>query len=187
MPLVEIKYEDIFFDPKVQELCVSPSFTCPFYNHTWSCPPAAPYLEKAISTYEEFYLIYSKFDLEAYIKKEREKRPNRSEFFIKNTFLLTKSFEQGGLENEFKSFLAQYDKEYKKKLLLYDGTCRFCKIQKTGKCTFDSGEPCRFPKDKRYSMEAVGIEVVRTVLELKLDIEYPSNKYSYRFGLVCFI
>jgi len=89
------------------------------------------------------------------------------------------------LENEFKSFLAQYDKEYKKTLLLYVGSCRFCKIQKAGKCTFDSGERCRFPKDKRYSMEAVGIEVVRTVLELKLDIEYPSNKYSYRFGLAC--
>ena len=126
------------------------------------------------------------FDLEAYIKREKEKRPNRSEYFIKNTFLLTKNFKQNDLENEFTAFLAQYYKEYKKRLLLYDGTCRFCKIQKAGKCTFDSGEPCRFPKDTRYSMEAVGIEVVRTVQELKLNIEYPSNKYSYRFGLACF-
>ena len=126
------------------------------------------------------------FDLEAYIKREKEKRPNRSEYFIRNTFLLTKNFKQNDLENEFTAFLAQYGKKYKKRRLLYDGTCRFCKIQKAGKCTFDSGEPCRFPKDKRYSMEAVGIEVVRTVLELKLDIEYPSNKYSYRFGLACF-
>jgi len=38
----------------------------------------------------------------------------------------------------------------------------------------------------RYSMEAVGIEVIRTVLELNLDVEYPSNKYSFRFGLACF-
>ena len=185
MPFVQIKYEDIYFDPKVQELCVSPSFKCPNYNHAWSCPPAAPYLEKAISTYKEFYLIYSMFDLEAYIKREKEKRPNRSEYYIKNTFLLRKSFEQNDLEDEFKSFLSLYDRKYKKRLLLYDGTCRFCKIQKAGKCTFDSGEPCRFLKDKRYSMEAVGIEVVRTVLELKLDIEYPSNKYTYRFGLAC--
>jgi predicted metal-binding protein len=146
----------------------------------------APYLEKAISTYKEFYLIYSMFDLETYIRKEREKKPNRSEFFIKNTFLLTKSFELNDLESEFNKFLAQYNKKYKKKLLLYDGTCRLCSLRKKGKCTFDAGEPCRFPKDKRYSMEAVGIEVIRTVRELKLDIEYPSNKYSYRFGLACF-
>jgi predicted metal-binding protein len=92
------------------------------------------------------------------------------------------------LEKEFEKFLAQYDKQYKKRLLLYDGTCRYCKIQNAGACTFDSGEPCRFPKEKRFSMEAIGIEVIKTVRDLKsrLDIDYPSNKYSYRFGLVCF-
>jgi hypothetical protein len=35
-------------------------------------------------------------------------------------------------------------------------------------------------------MEAVGIEVVKTVLNLELDIDYPSKKYSYKFGLACF-
>jgi predicted metal-binding protein len=116
-----MKYADIYFDPKVQEMCVSPSFKCPFYEHSWSCPPNSPYLEKAMSTYTEFYLVYSTFDLEEYIKKEKE-RTNRSEFFIKNT----------------------------------------------------------------YSMEAVGIEVIRTVLKLNLNVKYPSNKYSFRFGLACF-
>jgi predicted metal-binding protein len=187
MPFIQIQYDDIYFDPKVQEMCISPSFKCPFYDHSWSCPPNSPYLEKALSSYTEFYLIYSIFDLETYIKKEKE-RTNRSEFFIKNTFLLTKSFESMDLEKEFEKFLAQYDKQYKKRLLLYDGTCRYCKIQNTGACTFDSGELCRFPQEKRFSMEAIGIEVIKTVRDLKsrLDIDYPSNKYSYRFGLVCF-
>ncbi len=72
MPFVQIKYDDIYFDPKVQEMCISPSFKCPFYGHSWSCPPNSPYLEKAMSTYTEFYLIYSTFDLEEYIKKERK-------------------------------------------------------------------------------------------------------------------
>jgi predicted metal-binding protein len=127
------------------------------------------------------------FDLESYIKKEKQ-RTNRSEFYIKNTFLLTKSFESNDLENEFKKFLNQYSKDYKKRLLLYDGTCKYCKIQKAGACTFDSGELCRFPQEMRYSMEAIGIEVIQTVRDLKdkLKIDYPSNKYSYRFGLACF-
>ena len=189
MPFVQIQYEDLYFDPKIQEMCVSPSFKCPFYGHSWSCPPNAPFLKKALSTYKEFYLIYSKFDLETYIKKEKEKT-NRSEFFIKNTFLLTKSFDNYDLENEFISFLSEYNKPFKKKRLLYDGTCKYCKIQEKGACSYDDGEPCRFPTEIRYSMEAVGIEVIRTVLDLKkhnkIDIEYPSNKYSYRFGLACF-
>jgi predicted metal-binding protein len=170
-------------------MCISPSFKCPFYGHSWSCPPNSPYLEKALSTYKEFYLIYSIFDLEAYIKKEKE-RTNRSEYFIKNTFLLTKSFDNNDLEGEFINFLEHYKKKYKKRLLLYDGSCRYCKIKKLGDCTFDSGEPCRASIERRFSMEAVGIEVIKTVRKLKkrqiIDIEYPSNKYSYRFGLACF-
>ncbi|MFX1488259.1 MAG: DUF2284 domain-containing protein [Promethearchaeota archaeon] len=189
MPVVQINLENIYFDPKVQEMCNSPSFNCPYYGHSWSCPPNSPYLEKVISTYKEFYLIYSMFDLETYIRKEKEKT-KRSEFFIKNTFLLTKSFDTLDLEDEFIKFLKQYKKEYKKRLLLYDGTCRYCKIQKLGPCTYESKDPCRFPKEKRFSMEAVGIDVISTVRELKkkhiIDIEYPSNKYSYRFGLACF-
>ncbi|MHA1456807.1 MAG: DUF2284 domain-containing protein [Promethearchaeota archaeon] len=92
------------------------------------------------------------------------------------------------MENEFEKFLTQYGKKYNKRLLLYDGTCKYCKVQKAGACTFDSGEPCRFPQEKRFSMEATGIEVISTVRELrdKFNIEYPSNKYSYRFGLACF-
>ncbi|MHA2289442.1 MAG: DUF2284 domain-containing protein [Promethearchaeota archaeon] len=187
MPFTQIRYQDIYFDPKVQEMCVTPSFECPFYGHSWSCPPNSPYLEKALSTYSEFYLIYSIFDLESYINKEKE-RTGRSEFFIKNSFFLTKTFESNDLEQEFEKFLAQHGKNFKKRLLLYAGTCKYCKIRKAGPCSFDSGEPCRFPRDMRYSMEAIGIEVIRTVMELKnqLGIEYPSKKYSYNFGLVCF-
>jgi len=187
MPFAQIQYEDIYFDPKVQEMCISPSFKCPFYGHSWSCPPNAPYLEKVLSTYTDFYLIYSMFDLESYIKTEKQ-RTSRSEFYIKNTFYLTKAFESNDQEKEFEKFLKQHARKYKKRLLLYDGTCKYCKIQKAGACTFDSGEPCRFPQEKRYSMEATGIEVIRTVADLrsKLNIEYPSKKYSYRFGLACF-
>ncbi|TFG11948.1 MAG: hypothetical protein EU535_06695 [Promethearchaeota archaeon] len=189
MPFIQINYEDIYFDPEVQKMCISSSFKCPFYGHSWSCPPNSPYLEKVLETYKEFYLIYSMFDLEEYIKKEK-KRTNRSEFFIKNTFLLTKSMENSDLEEEFTKFLEKYNNKHRRKLLLYDGTCKVCKLQGKDNCTYDSGEPCRFPNEKRYSMESVGIDVISTIRELKrkkiLNIEYPSNKYSYRFGLACY-
>ncbi|TFF63752.1 MAG: hypothetical protein EU521_00450 [Promethearchaeota archaeon] len=185
MPFVKINYEDIYFDPKVQEMCVSKNFKCPYYNHSWSCPPAAPYLEKQIASYREYFLIYSKLDLEDYIKKEKKKNPNRSELYIKSNYFYNK-MDSSGLDKEFEIFLDQYDNPYSKKLLLYSGTCTYCNIESNQECTFDSGEPCRFPKERKYSMEAVGIEVIKTVLNLNLNIEYPSKKYSYKFGLACF-
>jgi predicted metal-binding protein len=185
MPYIQIRYEDIYFDPKVQEMCVSPAFTCPYYNHTWSCPPVAPYLEKEISTYKEFFLVYSKFDLEKYINEMKIRHPKRSEMRIRNSFYM-KNMYHNDLEMEMDKFLDQYQSPYERRLLLYDGSCKVCYSKKAGKCTYDSGKTCRFPDEKRYSMEAVGIEVIRTVIGLKADIEYPSNKYHYRFGLACF-
>ena len=185
MPFVQISYDDLYFDPKVQEMCVAKSFTCPYYKHSWSCPPAAPYLENQIAKYDEYYLIYSRFDLEQYIKQEKKKNPKRSELFIKSNFFYN-TMDSTDLDKEFEAFLDQYEKPYSEKLFLYSGTCTYCKEQDKGECTYDTGKPCRFHEQRQYSMEAVGIEVVRTVLNLNLSIDYPSTKYSYKFGLACF-
>ena len=69
---MEIKLKDIFFDPKLQTLCVSPSFTCPNYNHSHSCPPNAPYMENELVKYNKFFLVYSQFNIAEYIKQEKE-------------------------------------------------------------------------------------------------------------------
>ena len=189
MPAVEIKYEDIYFDPKVQTLCVTTSFTCPNYNHSHSCPPVAPYLEEEVSKYKKFFLIYSQFDLENHIKEVKAKHPKRSEYRIKLAFQMKSLFRED-LDEEFNKFLESFNGEYKERLLLYDGTCRICLNKEEGGCTFDDGKPCRYPNRRKYSMEAVGIEVIRSIHQLqktnKIHIEYPSNKYSYRFGLACF-
>ncbi|TFG06600.1 MAG: DUF2284 domain-containing protein [Promethearchaeota archaeon] len=185
MPFVEIQFKDIFFNPEVQKMCVSRTFTCPNYNHSWSCPPAAPYLEQEISTYKKFFLIYSKFDLESYVKEIKLKHPRRSEQKIKNNYYM-KSVYRNDLGKEIEKFLKQYQEPHEKKLILHVGACTVCNNKNDGKCTYDSGEPCRYPEKRRYSMEAVGIEVIKTVMNLKADIEYPSHKYSYQFGLACF-
>lgn len=185
MPYVQINYSDLYFNPDVQEMCKSSSFKCPFYSHSWSCPPVAPYLEEKIRTYEKFYLIYIRIDLEEYIKQEKKKNPKRSELYIKSNFFYNK-METSALVEEVSKFIAQHEKPYSKKLLLYSGTCKYCKMHDAGDCIYDKGEPCRFPKYRQYSMEAVGIEVVKTVVNLDLDIDYPSQKYIYLFGLACF-
>jgi predicted metal-binding protein len=142
-------------------------------------------MEETISSYKDFYLVYSKFDLETYIQKEKQKNPQRSEKYIKNMYLL-KSVRLNLLDSEFERLLEEYEKSYSKKLFLYYGTCNYCEIQNAGSCTYDDGEPCRFPEERRYSMEAVGIEVIKTVRNIDIDIGYPSQKFSFKFGLACF-
>jgi predicted metal-binding protein len=185
MPFNQIQLDDIKFNPDVQSLCVSKSFTCPNYNHTWSCPPVAPYLEEEVKIYKDFYLIYSTFNLASHIEEMKLKHPKWSELRIKLQYQM-KSVMRDDLVKEVTIFLDQYKKLYEKRLILYDGFCRVCHIKEDGGCTYDSGKHCRYPDQKRYSMEAVCIEVIRTVIESMLDIGFPSQKYDFRFGLACF-
>lgn len=183
MPSIEIILEDIIFDPEVQNYCNNPKFKCPNYGHSWACPPEAPYLEEKVVKFHKFYLVYYDFNLKEYVKKKKEQNPNRSENRIKNS-LYHKEFIRDYLENEIYEFLKNLKEPYNEKLILWDGYCRIC--NKEGKnCTYDDAQPCRYPEEKRFSMEAVGINVDKTVKNLKIPIEWPPSNHAYRFGLVC--
>ncbi|MFX1409732.1 MAG: DUF2284 domain-containing protein [Promethearchaeota archaeon] len=184
MPILKIKLEDIYFDPKVQTYCVNPNFKCPNFGHSWACPPEAPYLEEEVSKYQKFFLIYVKFNLRDYYKKVKEKFPKRSEESIKNAFLM-KEFLRDKLEQEIVNFIEEMHSLYKKRLILWDDFCRVCYNEKDKACNYDSGNPCRYPNKIRYSMEAVGIDVTKTVKNLNFGIEWPPNDFIYRFGLIC--
>ena len=158
MPYTEIRLEDIVFDPKVQTYCNNPRFKCPNYGHSWACPPEAPYLEKEVSMYNRFFLIYYQFELEPYIKKVQSKHPKHSRDRIINA-LFWKGFVRDYLEQEMVEFLEKNQVKHKDILTLWDGFCRVCFNKKDRGCTYDSGKPCRYPKKIRYSMEAVGINV----------------------------
>lgn len=185
MPFLKIKLDDIIFDPKVQTYCVSPNYKCPSYGHSWACPPEAPYFEEIVAKFNEFYLIYYELDLNEYVAKEKNKNPNLSEKSIKDKLYSGKDL-RNKLEKEIYKFLENYQEKYEEKLILWDGFCRVC-FNKTDKgCTYDSGNPCRYPDKKRFSMEATGIAVTDMVKKLDLNIEWPPTNYVYRFGLICF-
>ncbi len=184
MPYIEVKLEDIVFDPIVQAYCNNPKFRCPNYNHSWCCPPNAPYLEDKVSEFKKLFIIYFQFDLKFYIKEVKAKHPKRSESRILNS-LYRKNLVRDYLEQEIFEFFNEYKEKYDEKLVLWDGFCRVCYNEKDKCCTYDSGEPCRYPDRKRYSMEAVGIHVTNTVKNLNFDIEWPPVNHYYRFGLVC--
>jgi predicted metal-binding protein len=185
LPFLEINFKDIIFDKKVQTYCINSEFKCPSYGHSWACPPEAPYLEEITSKHKKFYLIYVKFNLENYIEEEKLKHPKRKEESIRNAFFM-KNLLRDKLEEEIELFLKEHQYLYKEKLVLWDGFCRLCFNEKDQNCTYDSGEPCRYPEKKRYSMEAVGIDVTQSARNLNLNLEWPPNEFVYRFGLVCF-
>ncbi|MFX1363800.1 MAG: DUF2284 domain-containing protein [Promethearchaeota archaeon] len=184
MPFLEIKLGDIFFDPKVQTYCLNPDFKCPNYGHSWVCPPEAPYLEETISKYQKFYLLYVKSNLKEYVQKKKAKYPKRSEKRIRNEFFM-KNLLCNKFEKEIFSFIKNFQPLFKDKLLLWDGFCRVCFNKDDKGCTYDSGKPCRYPDKKRYSMEAVGIDVTKTVTKLNFNLEWPPKDNIYRFGLIC--
>lgn len=185
MPFLEISLNDIFFDPKVQTYCLNSNFICPSYGHSWACPPEAPYLKQKMLDYDKFYLIFVEFNLTNYTKKQKTLYPKKSEDSVNNAFFM-KNLLRDELEQEIKSFINESQNFYEESLILWDGYCKICSNEKDKGCTYDAGKPCRYPDDKRYSMEAVGIDVTQTVKNLNFNLEWPPNEFVYRFGLVCF-
>lgn len=181
MPFLKIKVNQIVFDLEVQSYCNNLDFKCPNYGHSHACPPVAPYLEEEVSNFRDFFLIYSKFNLEEYINDVKKKKPKKSKKKILNSFY-RKNILRYHLEEEINQFLEDYKGDFKEKLILWDGFCRLC-YNENKKCTYDSGEPCRY--QPRYSMEAVGINVDQTVRNLGFKLEWPPLRYAYRFGLIC--
>ncbi|MFX1496142.1 MAG: DUF2284 domain-containing protein [Promethearchaeota archaeon] len=169
LPFLKLKLKDICFDPNVQNYCNNPKYKCPNYNSSWACPPQAPYLEKTISKFKTFFLIYLKFNL--------------TEFYKRSSFY-SNEVDRDYMEKEIYDFLNDYNEIYVDKLILWDGYCRIC--SKEGKkCTYILKKACRYPNEIRYSMEAVGIDVDKTVKNVNIILEWPPLNYSYRFGLIC--
>ncbi|MHA2181436.1 MAG: DUF2284 domain-containing protein [Promethearchaeota archaeon] len=185
MPFLKVKFEDIIFDPKVQTYCISSSYKCPSYGHSWACPPEAPYMEDIVAQFKEFYLIYYQLDLSEYIKNEKVKNPEKSDSSIKN-MVYSSGYLRNKLESEINDFIEKYTEPYEERLILGDGYCRVCSNKIDKGCTYDSGKSCRYPEKRKYSMEAVGIEVTKTVSRLDLDIQWPPTDFLFRFGLICF-
>jgi predicted metal-binding protein len=142
-------------------------------------------MEKTVSKFKRFFLTYHKQNLDNSLENQNNNHSELSEEQKKKILLIGSSI-RDTLEREIIKFVEENQDKYKKKLVLWDGFCRVCYNEKDKGCNYDSGDPCRYPNKKRYSMEAVGIHVTDTVKNLNLDIEWPPKNHIYRFGLVCF-
>ena len=184
MPYLEISFNDIKFDRKVYDFCNNPKFLCPNYGMSWSCPPASPFMEKEISKYNKFYLIYVKFNILKYIKKVKEIHPKRSEAIIKSS-LYRKNIINEMTIKEINNFIEETNISYEHCLILWPERCKICSKENIS-CTYSQNKPCRLPEKMTYSMTGAGVNTDLTVKKLNFNLEWPPVHYSYRFGLICF-
>jgi predicted metal-binding protein len=122
--------------------------------------------------------------LDAHVKKVKEKHPKRSEQRIRNSFYMKNDYEE--IYGKISRFLDTYKEPFEEHLIIWPAKCNICDNKEDGGCTYDSGEPCRYPQKLRHTMTGVGINTNETVSKLNIDLEWPPVRYAYRFSLVCF-
>lgn len=187
MPSCEISHADVVFDPATREMCVTPAFHCPHYGHSWACPPAAPYMEETLREYARLFVVWAGTDLAARLEEARRARPGWSEERRRARVHATVDEElKAAFQREVKALLARPEVAGRPTRVLWcGGSCDVCANPADGGCTYDAGEPCRYPDRCRYSMEAVGIRVSETLATCGVDLEWPPVRQVVRAGMVC--
>lgn len=118
-------------------------YGCANYNTSWCCPPAAPDLETIrdlISEYDSALLLISENTNEHFYRNSSEKRRIQIKHW------------KSVVAMERRLFLMGYYKAFG----LPAAACALCK-----ECAYP--EQCKFPNEKRPSLEACSIDVFQTL------------------------
>lgn len=158
--IIKIKKEDVIFEKKVNMSC----FYCSKYNTRWTCPPKIPKIdyEELISEFDNVLIIYInlKFDDENY-----EIIRQNSSVILHKSILKVEDFLLKNNQSLFNTFVG--------------GSCKLCK----NGCSEDK---CRNPGKARIPMEALGINVVKTMEKYGIEIKFPVVDNLYRLGMILY-
>jgi predicted metal-binding protein len=130
-------------------------YGCANYNTSWCCPPASPNLDatrELLSEYSLALLLLGRSKNEHFYRNTTEKRRWQIRQWKATVALERKLFLMG----------------YYKAFGLPADTCALCK-----KCSYPGR--CKFPNEKRPSMEACSIDVFQTIRNLGRSVELASS------------
>lgn len=130
-------------------------YGCANYNTSWCCPPASPNLDatrELLSEYSLALLLLGRSNNKHFYRNSNEKRRRQIKQW-KATIAL-----------ERKMFLMGYYKAFG----LPSDTCALCK-----KCSYPGR--CKFPNEKRPSVEACSIDVFQTIRRLGRSVELAGS------------
>lgn len=147
------------FESRVALLC----FHCARYNNCWTCPPRIPNLDypKIITTeYKNALLVYCQM-------------PVPPEDFEEVRFRSTEKVHKALLH------LEQVLREHNKPMVVsfIGGSCKLCKKG----CAADR---CRNPYLARIPIEATGVNLVKSLHKVGVDIKFPVTDILKRYGLL---
>jgi predicted metal-binding protein len=126
-------------------------YGCSQYKANWSCPPATPNLAEArtiLSEYSNALLLVGSQNRNDFYKDSNRNRTDQVKYW------------KGSVSLERMLFLKGYDKA----ISLVSGACSLCK-----KCAYP--DPCRFPMEKRPTIESFCIDFIGTLKNLDIDIK----------------
>lgn len=142
------EYVDDYLDIEtVIEYCKQ----CDNYNKSWACPPFDFNQKEYLLQRKYLNLLYKKiiFD-ESYINKTYEKEELNS--------LVDEVINKEKYDLAMKLF--DYEKKYPNSISISAGSCNLCKDEE---CSKTSGKACRNKGQLRYSLEALGGIVGKTI------------------------
>ncbi len=139
-------------------------YGCSRYNRSWCCPPATPepaQVRQILAEYSQALLLQGTHWLPQFYRDDSRKRTALVHCW------------KGTVSLERLLFLEGYHKAFS----LVGDNCALCK-----KCVYPNN--CRFPQEKRPSLESFAIDVVGTLHRLGLepkvakDIKEPFTYYA---------
>ena len=155
--------EDIIVADWVNLKC---RYGCSKYNHSWCCPPATPDPDKVrqiLSEYSQALLLEGSQHLPEFHRDNNRKRAE-----------LVRCW-KGTVSLERLLFLEGYHKAFS----LVGESCSLCK-----KCVYP--KDCRFPQEKRPSVESFSIDMVGTLQRLGIT-PYVATEVSETFTFYAII
>ncbi len=147
--------KNIVFDPKVKLFC----YNCVNHNKKLTCPPHIPEID-----YQKMFLSYKKgliVALQSTIGEDWKKIKQESTVKLHRILLDLEKFAFTHSYHFAQSFIG--------------GSCKLCS---------ECAATCRFPNLARIPLEAVGVDVVKTVAKLGIELKFPVADKFYRIGLL---
>ncbi len=137
-------------------------YGCTQFNSNWSCPPATPDITEARNLLEEYSTALMLVGSQQASHFYRDTNKNRTDQvrYWKGTVMLERQL-----------FLEGYDKAFG----LVSGACKLCK-----KCAYP--ENCRFPMEKRPTVESFSIDLVGTLKNIGLGTKVATDiKETFKY------
>lgn len=151
---------DLIFEERVKLLC----FYCGKYGLKRTCPPQIPNLDwqKLVSEYQNGLILYQATPFDKEITPESRRVSTMDLYDVLRTL-------EGALHASGHPLAVCFG----------GGSCKICETETEG-CTVE----CHHPVDSRIPIEAMGVNVEKTLLGFGVFLPFPPQYEYFRVGLV---